>query len=50
MNDLNQNGGFLHTLFFKKWHPVLTVKSTVILYTIFGLIILILGITITVAN
>lgn len=48
MND--QNRGFLHTLFLKKWHPVPTVKSTVILYIIFGLILLIFGITITVAN
>ena len=46
----DQNQGFLHTLFLKKWHPVPTVTSTVILFTVFGLFLLVLGIIITIIN
>ena len=42
--------GILYILFLKKWHPTPTVKSTVILFSFFGLAFLIFGIIVTVIN
>lgn len=47
---MSDNKGILYTLFLKKWHPVPTVMSTVVLFGLFGLAFLIFGIVVTVIN
>lgn len=50
MSDNKENKGILYTLFLKKWHPVPTVMSTVILFGLVGISFLIFGIVVTVIN
>ena len=47
---MSDSKGFLHWLFFKKWHPVPSVGSTIALFTVIGVIFVALGIVITVIN
>jgi hypothetical protein len=47
---MSDNKGILYTIFLKKWHPVPTVMSTVLLFGLFGLAFLIFGIVVTVIN
>ncbi|CAD8125582.1 unnamed protein product [Paramecium sonneborni] len=47
---MSDSKGFLHWLFFKKWHPVPSVGSTIALFSIIGVIFVVLGIVITVIN
>ncbi|CAK82795.1 unnamed protein product (macronuclear) [Paramecium tetraurelia] len=47
---MSDSKGFLHFLFFKKWHPVPSVGSTIALFSIIGVIFVALGIVITVIN
>lgn len=47
---MSDSKGFLYTLFLKKWHPVPTVMSTVLLFGLFGLAFIIFGIVVTVIN
>lgn len=47
---MSDNKGFLHWLFLKKWHPVPTVTSTILLFSIIGVLFVVLGIVITVIN
>lgn len=43
---MSDQKGFLHWLFFKKWHPVPSVGGTIALFSIIGLICVALGIVI----
>ena len=47
---MSDNKGILYTLFLKKWHPVPTVKSIVLLFGLVGLSFLIFGIIVTIIN
>lgn len=47
---MSDNKGFLHWLFLKKWHPVPTVGSTIALFSVIGVIFVVLGIIITIVN